>query len=62
MFIGVKVLAPLKFCLILGIAILFLKIKLRVVIVPIFIYFKKHMGLTKNYLFAKLVEVKNFIM
>ena len=36
--------------------------KLRVVIVPIFIYFKKHMGLTKNYLFAKLVEVKNFIM
>jgi hypothetical protein len=60
MFIGVKGLAPLKFCLILGIAIKYLYILLRVVIVA-----KNHVclfGLTKKYLFAKLVEVKNFIM
>jgi hypothetical protein len=62
MFIGVKGLAPLKFCLILGIAILFIIIKLRVVIVLMFNFIIKHIGLTKNYLFAKLVEVKNYIM
>ena len=65
LFIGVKVLAPLKFCLILGIAIKYIPlcdILLRVVIVPMFRHINKHTELTKNYLFAKLVEVKNFIM
>lgn len=62
MFIGVKGLAPLKFCLILGIAIKYMNILLRVIIVSIFIYYNKYIGLTKNNLFAKLVEVKNFIM
>jgi len=62
MFIGVKGLAPLKFCLILGIAIKYINILLRVIIVPMFFYIYMHMGLIKNYLFAKLVEVKNFIM
>lgn len=69
LFIGVKRLAPYKFCFILGIAIKYLFILLRVVLVKR-LFFKIKLEnirlnlflLIKNYLKAKLVEVKNLIM
>ena len=69
LFIGVKQLAPYKFCLILGIAIKYIFILLRVVLVKR-LFFKIKLEnlrfnlflLTKNYLMAKLVEVKNLIV
>ena len=72
LFTGVSRLAPFKFCLILGIAILYMFIILRVNLVKI-LCFKINSTLTerllfnlflliKIYLTAKLVEVKNFIM
>jgi hypothetical protein len=77
LFAGVNGLAPFQFCLILGIAISYLFMILRVILVKI-LYFKinsicttfTYVGhrlfnlflLTKNYLTARLVEVKNIIM
>jgi hypothetical protein len=72
LFAGVKGLAPFQFCLILGIAIIYLYMLVRVIIVKI-LCFKINSTLkerilfnlfllTNNYLTAKLVEVKNFFM
>lgn len=65
LFIGVNWLAPWQFCLILGIAIKYLFILLRIIIVKIpFLKMKWEFHLfllTKNYLTAKLVEVNNLM-
>lgn len=71
LFAGVNVLALFQFCLILGIAIIYLYMLLRVILVKILCFKIKSTFvecilfnlflLTKNYLTAKLVEVKNLI-
>lgn len=64
LFIGVNWLASFQFCLILRIAIKYLFVLLRIIIVKIF-FFKIKFNLfllINNYLIAKLVEVKNLIM
>lgn len=64
LFIGVNWLASFQFCLILRIAIKYLFVLLRIIIVKIFFFqMKFHLFLLiNNYLIAKLVEVKNLIM
>ena len=76
LFAGVNELAPFQFCLILGIAILYLFMILRIILVKILCFKIKstHIRtlterilfnlflLTKNYLTAKLVEVKNLMV
>jgi ubiquinol-cytochrome c reductase cytochrome b subunit len=76
LFAGVNKLAPFQFCLILGIAILYIFMILRVILVKILCFKIKSTHsrtlieriifnlflLTKNYLTAKLVEVKNLMV
>ena len=76
LFAGVNKLAPFQFCLILGIAILYIFMILRIIIVKILCFKIKSTHsrtfteriifnlflLTKNYLTAKLVEVKNLMV
>lgn len=71
LFTGVNLLAPFQFCLILRIAIIYLFMLLRIILVKILCFKIKStlqecilfnlFLLTKNYLIAKLVEVKNLI-